>query len=166
MWIYLSLFLAGGYPIIINFAPSELSFSAGQKYSLLLAIPMSTPLLFYKGWKTGISGRQKSFAKFVGCLLVWAIAYMQLTFFLPWLHVRLLGEPHQELVRIRDRSTSGGVKRGERFTFHVKRMNGTEVRYAVNVPKSVYKSTPHASVLQVTGLRSDLGFLVRDIRRR
>jgi hypothetical protein len=165
LWIYVSLFLTGGYPIIINFAPSELSFSVGRNYSLLLAIPMSIPVFFYKGWKTGITEGRKVFSVVVGCVWIWSIAYLQLTHFMPWLNVRLVGVHHQELVRIRDRSVGGGVKRPEKHKFHVERMDGSDAEYALDVPKSVYESTPYASVLLVDGLRSDWGFLVTEIRK-
>ena len=161
MWAYAFLFLAVIYVLAINFTASDHALSLGKTFSLPLAVLLSIPLPFYKGWADNTTRGKKLFALIVLFLIIWATSWGQITQVFPWVSVHITGMPHEEVVKVYERDSK--FLRGRGHYIRTKTIEDPDVRYRLWVPSSFYESVPIGGSLRVSGIRNKWGFRITDI---
>ena len=162
MWAYVFLFLAVIYVLAINFTASDHALSLGKTFSLPLAVLLSIPVPFYKGWRDNTSRGKKLFAQIVLFLIIWATSWGQITQVFPWVSVHITGTPHEEVVKVYERDSS--FRRG-RHHLRTKTIEDPDVRYRLRVSSRFYESVPIGGSLRVSGIRNKWGFRITDINQ-
>ena len=167
MWAYVFLLLAVCYVLAINFTASDQALSLGKTFSLPLAVLLSIPVPFYKGWPDNTSRGKKLFVLIVLFFIIWAICWGQVTKVFPWVSVHITGTPHEEVVKVKFRERNSGFRRLVRrlggSSLHTESTGDRDVRHVLRVSSSFFESTPIGASLRVSGIRNKWGFRITDI---
>ena len=158
-YLYLAFLFFGGYGIYIDFNPSHEVLEFSETYSVYLALLLSVPLLFYKGYPAKTTDFKKILSMLTVFLMIWFSSFLTIGYTVPSIVTKISGESHFEIVKIKRKNSS--FKRG--YSIETHSLDNREQKHNTKVSKTFYDAMKVNQTVELKGLKSDFGFMVENV---